>query len=304
MPCRYSTYNISKQNTSEPIANNRTNPYSAQMTTTQNPSNSPASTTLSPQDQALIELLDAERFNLRALLNKSNPIHPCQRSLITLTAWSTQPHIDAALETIMDSHRALAAKADAQAHIVARESLTHALAIAASMIPHFDTCPDDPEHAEAFAKRAESLIRETRLIARTLLKLAPPQKSRRAASDHVDTTDTESDSPAHTDSTSSHHPEDGPNAHAATPSASSTAAPRATRLNRNSRKPVFSPAEVAEILSALLDHEHNLTSRQRSNATTSSTPSLASSMGNAVPSDTSIPESTTNSDKLTDTSFE
>lgn len=278
MPCRYSTYNISKQNTSEPIANNRTNPYSAQMTTTQNPSNSPASTTLSPQDQALIELLDAERFNLRALLNKSNPIHPCQRSLITLTAWSTQPHIDAALETIMDSHRALAAKADAQAHIVARESLTHALAIAASMIPHFDTCPDDPEHAEAFAKRAESLIRETRLIARTLLKLSPPpapRRSKSAASNHTDN-DTTSDAAAKNDSTDDSTSPDSDQPASSRP----TRASRASRLNRNSRKPAFSPAEVAEILSALLDHEDTLKSAAAS-VTSSASPTLIPSLTTA-----------------------
>lgn len=224
---------------------------------------------LHPQDLALIELLDAERFNIRALLNKVNPIHPAQRSLITLTHWSSQPHIEAALEAIMRAHRALWAKADAQAHVVARESLTHALAMAASMIPHFDTCPDDPDKAEEFAKRAEFYIRETRSLARTLLKLSPPsptpRRSRSAASPSSNLTDSDTSESTTTASDMSTSSTSSPSSDAESP-----LPPRGTpgriaalkaRFSRNARKPIFSPAEVAEILTALLDHEEELKKR-------------------------------------------
>jgi hypothetical protein len=242
---------------------------------------------LTPQDCQLIELLEDNRFNLRLLLDKSAPIHPAQRDIISLTHWARQPHINQALESLVQTHRDLAQKADAHALLIAKQSLTHALAVAASMIPHFDTCPEDPEQAELFAKRAESLIRETRLLARTLLKLSPPPTPRRskpAASNHTEdntTPTTEShlnaaDSRDSADSTS-------PDADQHTSSRPS----RASRLNRNSRKPAFSPAQVAEILSALLDHEENLTSPAAALAHSPTTPPVSLSPASVLPTDPS-----------------
>jgi len=225
---------------------------------------------LTPQDCQLIELLEDNRFNLRLLLDTSAPIHPAQRDIISLTHWARQPHINQALETLVQTHRDLAQKADAHALLIAKQSLTHALAVAASMIPHFDTCPEDPEQAELFAKRAESLIRETRLLARTLLKLSPPPTPRRskpAASNHTED-NTTPDAPASTDDSTS------PDADQHT----SSRPTRPSRLNRNSRKPAFSPAQVAEILSALLDHEEAHKSHAAAPFThASTTPPLPSS---------------------------
>jgi hypothetical protein len=234
---------------------------------------------LTSQDLALIEALEENRFNIRLLINKIDPIHPAQRDIISLTRWARQPHINQAIDAIVDTHRELAKKADAHAHLVAKESLSHALAVAASMIPHFDTCPDDPQQAEAFSRHSETLIRETRLIARTLLKLSPPPvppRPSRARSPHSsDTTDAQShaqtDAPSRTDDSASvvnTSPDSNP----------SPARLTHARLNRNSRKPAFSPAEVAEILSALLHHEDTLKSAATTALThTSITPPLPSS---------------------------
>jgi hypothetical protein len=231
---------------------------------------------LTSQDLALIEALEENRFNIRLLINKIDPIHPAQRDIISLTRWARQPHINQAIDAIVDTHRELAKKADAHAHLVAKESLSHALAVAASMIPHFDTCPDDPQQAEAFARHSETLIRETRLIARTLLKLSPPpapRRSKSAASNHTDN-DTTSDAAAKNDSTDDSASPDSDQPASSRP----TRASRASRLNRNSRKPAFSPAEVAEILSALLDHEDTLKSAATAALThTSTTPQPPSS---------------------------
>lgn len=255
---------ITPHNPSDPSANASANPapHKLPLPTSELPP-------LHPQDLALIELLDAERFNIRALLNKVNPIHPVQRSLVTLTQWAKQPHIRATLDAIMEAHQALWAKADAQAHIVARESLTHALAMAASMIPHFDTCPDDPDKAEEFAKRAEFYIRETRSLARTLLKLSPPpppppssRRSRSAASPSSHLTDPDTSesttSASHASSSSTSSDSESPLPPRGSPG---RVAALKMRFSRNARKPTFSPAEVAEILSALLEHEEDINSR-------------------------------------------
>ncbi len=235
---------------------------------------------LTSQDLALIEALEENRFNIRLLINKIDPIHPAQRDIISLTRWARQPHINQAIDAIVDTHRELAKKADAHAHLVAKESLSHALAVAASMIPHFDTCPDDPQQAEAFARHSETLIRETRLIARTLLKLSPPpapRRSKSAASNHTDNdNDTTSDAAAKNDSTDDSASPDSDQPASSRP----TRASRASRLNRNSRKPAFSPAEVAEILSALLDHEDTLKSAAAS-VTSSASPTLIPSLTTA-----------------------
>ena len=265
------------------------------MTTTQIPS------TLTPQDLALVELLHSERFNLNALLNKQTPFHPAQVSILKLIEWVKLPHIASAIDAIMATHRILSAKADEEAQLIAKKSLSHALAVAASMIPHFDSCPDDPEQAELFTKHTETLIRETRLIARTLLKLSPPSpppRSRRGrptdsskidndiASDATSDTDNPTSSDAATsDSTES------------TRATQSTIRPasrgaHATRLNRNSRKPVFSPAEVAEILSALLDHEHDLKSRNTSSHNPTTSPD---SSRDSQPLDASLPTASAHS---------
>jgi hypothetical protein len=231
------------------------------MTTSQTPSTFLSN--LNPQDLALIDLLQAERFNPHALINTQNPFHPAQNSLLNLLSWLQQPHIAAAIDSLMAALEALSTKANAHAQLIAKESLTHALAVAASMIPHFDTCPQDPEQAELFAKRAESLIRETRLLARTLLKLSPPpapRRSRSAASNNTE--DNTPDAPASTDDSTS------PDAD----QPASSRPTRASRLNRNSRKPAFSPAEVAEILSALLDHEET----HKSHAAATTTPASPS----------------------------
>lgn len=248
------------------------------MTTPQNPSN-PASAlaNLDSQDFALIELLQAERFNLNALLNKQTPFHPAQVSILTLIEWVNQPRIAAAIDSITASLRALSAKADEEAQLIAKKSLTHALAVAASMIPRFDACPDDPEQAELFAKRTESLIRETRLIARTLLKLSPPppppRRARASSSpDGALDVDVIANVDAHDhetlDAASAIDSDTNPGASTHTDDAVETSNTptrrvmlRSSRLSRNSRKPVFSPAEVAEILSALIYHEEDLKKR-------------------------------------------
>lgn len=248
------------------------------MNTTQTPFN--ALTSLDHQDRALLELLQTERYNIHALVNRQNPSHPAQTSILDLLDWVSRPDIDRAIQYINQLHNALSANADKEAHLIAKKSLSHALAVAASMIPHFDTCPenpDDPQAAERFAKHTETLIRETRLLARTLLKLspppAPPRRSRAtsidsaADTDQLDNTTLENDTAA-ADATSES------NTTTNSTESTSTRASRgrhASRLNRNSRKPAFSPAEVAEILSALLDHDADLSSRAFSSKS-SSTP--------------------------------
>ncbi|MBU6412671.1 MAG: hypothetical protein KGS45_04300 [Planctomycetes bacterium] len=229
------------------------------MTTTQKPSTITA--TLNPQDRALVELLHAQRFNLNALINRQDPFHPAQTSILDLLDWVSQPHIDAAIQRIVTLTDALSAKADEDARLIAKKSLSHALAVAASMILHFDSCPDDPAQAELFAKHTETLIRETRLLARTLLKLSPPptpptppraRRSKSAEINDIDTTDAASEITSGTDDAAQSTSSDSTESARASRSAS-----RSSRLNRNSRKPAFSPAEVAEILSALLDHEES-----------------------------------------------
>lgn len=259
------------------------------MTTTQTPS------TLTPQDLALVELLHAERFNINALINKKNPFHPAQTSILTLLDWVDLPHIDAAIQRIVSRTQSLSAKADDDARLIAKKSLSHALAVAASMIPHFDSCPDDPEQAELFAKHTETLIRETRLLAGTLLKLSPTPPSPRARrgtstdsseidNDIASDTASDSDNPTSSDAATS----DSTESTRATPSTIRTTprAAHAPRLNRNSRKPAFSPAEVAEILSALLDHEHDLKSRNTSSHNPTTSPN---SSPDSQPLDASLP---------------
>jgi len=236
------------------------------MTTTQKPSTITA--TLNPQDRALVELLHAQRFNLNAIINRQDPFHPAQTSILDLLDWVSQPHIDAAIQRIVTLTDALSAKADEDARLIAKKSLSHALAVAASMILHFDSCPDDPAQAELFAKHTETLIRETRLLARTLLKLSPPPappRSRRGRS--TDSTEIDNDIASNTtsdidNSTSSTAAETDSIPARATNTRPTSESARSSRINRNSRKPAFSPAEVAEILSALLDHEADVKLRR------------------------------------------
>jgi len=235
------------------------------MNTTQNPSN--ALTSLDRQDRALLELLQTERYNIQALLNKQSPFHPAQTSILDLLDWVSRPDIDRAIQYINQLHNALSANADKEAHFIAKKSLSRALAVAASMIHHFDTCPenpDDPQAAERFAKHTETLIRETRLLARTLLKLspppAPPRRSRTNATNTTSASELDSNTKLEDDSAAADAGStSATNSTDSTESASAgtSRAKHASRLNRNSRKPAFSPAEVAEILSALLDHEES-----------------------------------------------